>query len=62
MNVKKQKKNAIQNQRNVIADLLGDYSLLIFVRNRLNQAYSIIFFNNLNFLCFNLEKDLGVNW
>ncbi len=33
VNVKKQKKNAILNpQRNVIADLLGDYSLLIFVK------------------------------
>ncbi len=39
VNVKKQKKNAILNpQRNVIADLLGDYSLLIFVRKGHNQT------------------------
>ncbi len=39
MNVKNQKKNAILNpQRNVIADLLGDYSLLIFVRKGYNQT------------------------
>ena len=39
VNVKKQKKNAILNpQRNVIADLLGDYSLLIFDRKGHNQT------------------------
>jgi len=44
VNVKKQKKNAILNpQRNVIADSLGDFSLLIFVRKRHNQAFSPFF-------------------
>ena len=39
VNVKRQKKNAITNlQRNVIADLLGDYSLLIFARKGHNQT------------------------
>ena len=58
MNVKKQKKNAILNpQRNVIVDLLGDNSLLIFVRKGHNLD-TFTFYAVKGSLCFSLTYQM----